>query len=95
MRPRSPGLLARRGRLYLNSDAPKLALRDFEEAINLDPSSRSQAPMPTSAAAWPAQSLGMYREAVADASRALRLGEPTDDEPVQRRLGSTRKPPPR
>ena len=93
MRPRSPALLARRGRLYLNSDAPKLALRDFEEAINLDPSSRSSADAYLGRGLARA-SLGLYREAVADASRALRLGEPTDRRAVQRSsdLRESRRP---
>jgi eukaryotic-like serine/threonine-protein kinase len=77
MRPRSAAILARRGGLFLAKDAPRLALRDFEEAINLDPSS------PSSADAYLGRglaraSLGLHREAAADASRAVRLGEPTD-----------------
>ena len=60
------------------SDAPRLALRDFEEAINLDPSS------PSSGEAYLGRgmaraSLGLYREAAADAARAVRLCEPTDE----------------
>ena len=78
MRPRSASLLARRGSLFLISDAPRLALCDFEEAINLDPSS------PSSGEAYLGRGmaralLGLYREAAADAARAVRLCEPTDE----------------
>ena len=76
MRPGSAALLARRGGLFLITDAPRSALRDFEASINLDPSS------PESADAYLGRglaraTLGQHREAVADASRAVRLGEPT------------------
>jgi tetratricopeptide (TPR) repeat protein/tRNA A-37 threonylcarbamoyl transferase component Bud32 len=78
LRPRSAAILARRGRLFLVSGATRLALRDFEQAIDLDPSS------PASADAYVGRglaraSLGLHREAVADAMRAVRMGEPTDE----------------
>jgi eukaryotic-like serine/threonine-protein kinase len=68
-------LLRRRGWLYIIADAPSLALHDFEEAIRLDSSSgdahngRGRARL----------GMGEYREAVADAERALSLGQPTAD----------------
>ncbi len=68
-------LLRRRGWLYIVADAPALALHDFEEAIRLDPSvgdafnGRGLARL----------RLGEYREAVADAERAISLGQPTAD----------------
>ena len=78
MKPRSAVILVRRGRLYLLSGVPKFALRDFDEAINLDPSS------PASALAYVGRgmaraSLGFIREAVVDASAAVSLGKPTDE----------------
>ena len=78
MRPRSASILERRGGLFLITDAPRLALRDFEGAIALDPSSRSSADAYLGRGLARA-SLGLHREAAADASRALRLGEPTDE----------------
>ncbi len=78
MRPRSATLLARRGGLFLISDAPRLALRDFEEAINLDPSSSSSAEAYLGRGLARA-SLGLHREAAADASRVMRMGTPTDE----------------
>ncbi|MFI5460855.1 MAG: protein kinase [Isosphaerales bacterium] len=77
MRPGSAALLARRGKLFLMTDAPRSALRDFEESIKLDPSSPSSADAYLGSGLARA-SLGLHREAVADASRAVKLGEPTD-----------------
>ncbi len=59
------------------TDAPRSALRDFEESIRLDHSS------PDSVDAYLGRgltrvTLGMHREAVEDASRAIRLAVPTD-----------------
>jgi serine/threonine protein kinase/tetratricopeptide (TPR) repeat protein len=78
MRPRSAALLERRGGLFLITDAPRMALRDFEKAIDLDPTS------PSSADAYLGRglaraTLGLHREAAADASRAVRMAEPTDE----------------
>jgi tetratricopeptide (TPR) repeat protein len=78
MKPRSAVILARRGRLFLLSGAARFALRDFQEAIDLDPSS------PSSADAYVGRglarvSLGLFHEAVADAARAVGLGKPTDE----------------
>jgi tetratricopeptide (TPR) repeat protein/tRNA A-37 threonylcarbamoyl transferase component Bud32 len=72
LRPGTPQVLVERGWAYLFSAAPKLALRDFDEAIRLDPSlgdaygGRGNARV----------HLGQHREAVADALEALRHGEP-------------------
>jgi tetratricopeptide (TPR) repeat protein len=65
-------LLLRRGCLYLSADAPRLALRDFEQAIRLDPSNGEAYAGRGSARL----SLGEHREAVADAEKALSLGGP-------------------
>lgn len=78
MRPRSTAILARRGKLFLISGASNLALRDFEAAIDLDPSG------PASALAYVGRgearaSLGLFRDALADAARAVKLGKPTDE----------------
>ncbi len=77
MRPESAVLRARRGGLHLITDAPRSALRDFDESIRLDGSG------PDSVDAYLGRglarvTLGQHREAVADASRALRQSEPTD-----------------
>ena len=69
--PPSPFLHARRGWAYLVSGAPHLALRDFEEAIRLDPSSGDAYSGRGSALV----ALGRCREAVADAEESLRHGE--------------------
>jgi serine/threonine protein kinase/Tfp pilus assembly protein PilF len=66
-------LLARRGWLYIVVDAPRLALRDFEDAIRLDPSHGDAHAGRGSARLR----LGEHHEAVADAEKALGLGEPT------------------
>jgi serine/threonine protein kinase/Tfp pilus assembly protein PilF len=66
-------LLVRRGNLHLVSDAPKLAVHDFDEAIRLDK---------TDGEAYSGRGaarvrLGQHREAVEDAEKALDLGKPT------------------
>src|SRR5262249_44666664 len=70
LKPGQPALLARRGELYLIENAPLLAARDFEEAVGLDPSG-AEARAGLAAARV---RLGKYREAVADAEAAVRLG---------------------
>jgi eukaryotic-like serine/threonine-protein kinase len=75
LRPNDAVVLARRGALFLITDAPRSALRDFDESIRLDPSS------PDSVDAYLGRgltkaTLGMHREAVADAARAVRQGTP-------------------
>ncbi len=66
-------LLFRRGSLYLITDAPRSALRDFEEAIRLDPSNADA----YNGRGLAKVALGQHQEAVADAFKALELGEPT------------------
>jgi serine/threonine protein kinase/tetratricopeptide (TPR) repeat protein len=73
LRPGSAPLLARRGALYLVTDAPRSALRDFQAAIRLDS---------TNADAYLGRglslvALGKGREAVADAAKALDMSERT------------------
>jgi tetratricopeptide (TPR) repeat protein/tRNA A-37 threonylcarbamoyl transferase component Bud32 len=65
-------LLRQRGRLHLLSNAPQQALRDFEEAIRLEPSHGDGYHGRGSALA----TLGRLPEAVADAEDALKHGEP-------------------
>jgi serine/threonine protein kinase/tetratricopeptide (TPR) repeat protein len=65
--------LARRGALYLVTDALRSALRDFQEAIRLD-ASNADAYLGRGLAL---AALGQHREAVADAVKAMGLGEPT------------------
>jgi tetratricopeptide (TPR) repeat protein len=70
-----PRLIRLRGWVYIVADAPLLALDDFREALRLDPSS---------ADAYNGRGLARLRwgeghKAVADAERALSLGEPTPD----------------
>jgi tetratricopeptide (TPR) repeat protein len=73
LHPGSAPVLAQRGALYLVTAAPRSALRDFQEAIRLDASNadaylgRGQALV----------TLSQHCEAVADAAKALGLGEPT------------------
>jgi eukaryotic-like serine/threonine-protein kinase len=70
LRPGEPALLARRGELYLIENSPLLAVRDFEEAVKLDPSlADARAGLGTARVR-----LGRYHEAVADADAAARLG---------------------
>jgi len=76
MQPGNATLLARRGGLHLLTDAPRSALRDFEKAIALDPASPSAADAYLGRGLARA-TLGLHREAIADASRAGRLGEST------------------
>ena len=71
--PESVLLLARRGWLYLVEDALQLAVRDFDEAIRLDPSS-SNAYLGRGTARV---QMGQHRQAVADIEKALGLGKPT------------------
>jgi eukaryotic-like serine/threonine-protein kinase len=73
LHPGSAPLLARRGKLYLVTGAPRSALRDFQESIRLDDSN---------ADAYLGRGLalatqGHHREAVADAAKALGLSERT------------------
>ncbi len=74
LRPGDAPLLATRGELLLITDAPRSALRDFEQSIRLDPDSVDAYLGRGLARA----TLGQHRDAVSDASRAIRLGEPTD-----------------
>jgi tetratricopeptide (TPR) repeat protein len=73
LRPDSIPLLTKRGWLYLTSRAPTLALRDFEKAIELDPTNGDAYEGRGSARIL----LGDYRAAVADTETALRLGKPS------------------
>jgi tetratricopeptide (TPR) repeat protein len=70
LQPGQPALLVRRGELYLIENSPLLALRDFEEAVRLDP---TLAGARTGLGTTRVQ-LGRFREAVADAEVAARLG---------------------
>jgi eukaryotic-like serine/threonine-protein kinase len=70
-----PRLIRQRGWVYIVADAPQLAFYDFQVAIRLDP---------TSADAYNGRGLAIlrqakHREGVADAERAVSLGEPTPD----------------
>ena len=93
LRPRSAAILAQRGRALPDyRRSPRMALRDFEEAIKLDPASAASADSYLGRGLARA-TLGMHREAAADASRAVRLGKRTDERLYRRwRLGFTRKP---
>jgi len=73
LRPGYVPLLARRGALYLVTDAPRLALHDFEEALGRDPACGDAYIGRASARVR----LGQHRQAVVDVERALRLGKPT------------------
>jgi eukaryotic-like serine/threonine-protein kinase len=73
LRPDSATLLSRRGWLYIVSDAPKLALHDFEAAIQLDPSFADA----YNGRGYARLRLGEHHDAVADAERALGKGEQT------------------
>ena len=73
LRPDRAALLSRRGWLYIVSDAPRLALHDFEAAIQLDPSIGDA----YNGRGFARLRLGEHREAVADAEKALGIGEPT------------------
>ena len=65
--------LAKRGALYLVSDAPRSALSDFERAIRID-STNADAHLGRGLAL---AALGQHREAVADVAKALGMAEPT------------------
>jgi tetratricopeptide (TPR) repeat protein len=74
LRPDLTLLLTRRGRLYLATQAPRLALRDFDRALALDPANSD-----AFAGRGEAQiHLGDYRVAVADAQTALTLSVPDE-----------------
>ena len=73
LRSGSASLLAHRGELYLVIDAPRLAVRDFEEAIRLDSSN----PDAYNGRGLARAILGDHQKAVADALIALRMAEPT------------------
>ncbi len=68
-------LLRRRGWLYIVADAPQLALHDFQAAIGLD-ATNGDAYNGRGAARL---RLGEHRQAVADAEKALSVGEPKPD----------------
>jgi tetratricopeptide (TPR) repeat protein len=61
---------AERGWAYLLSQAPRLALRDFEEAIRLDPGNANA----YCGRGYARAKVGSWSEAVTDAEEALRLG---------------------
>jgi tetratricopeptide (TPR) repeat protein len=61
---------AYRGWTYLVTDAPKLALRDFELAIELDPKNGDA----YNGRGFARAKLGRHREAIEDATEALRQG---------------------
>jgi serine/threonine protein kinase/tetratricopeptide (TPR) repeat protein len=71
--PGVAALLARRGALYVTTDAPRSALHDFQTAVRLDPSNADALLGQGLALA----ALSRYRDAVADAEKALGMGEPT------------------
>jgi serine/threonine protein kinase/tetratricopeptide (TPR) repeat protein len=71
--PGNAAARARRGALYLVTDAPRSALRDFEKAIELD----SANPDSHLGRGLALAALGQHRDAVAAASRALSIAEPT------------------
>jgi serine/threonine protein kinase/predicted Zn-dependent protease len=64
---------AYRGWAYLIVDAPKLAMRDFELAIELDPKNGDA----YSGRGFARARLGLHREALRDATEALRQGPPS------------------
>ena len=68
-------LLRRRGWLYIVADAPQLALHDFEGAIRLDAMNGDA----FNGRGYARLRLGEHRQAVADAERALSVGEPKAD----------------
>jgi tetratricopeptide (TPR) repeat protein len=73
----SPSLLANRGWVYLLSGAPTPALRDFDEALRLDPSNSHA----LSGRALTNVQLRKTREAVEDADASIRLS-PDDSRQV-------------
>jgi tetratricopeptide (TPR) repeat protein len=72
MDPANATSRAKRGALYLVTDAPRSALRDFDKAIELDASSADALLGRGLALA----AVGQHREAVADAAKALGMAEP-------------------
>jgi tetratricopeptide (TPR) repeat protein len=74
LRPGSAPLMARRGALYLVTDAPRSALRDFEQAIHID----STNPDPLLGRGLALAALGQHGEAIADAVKALKMTQPTE-----------------
>ena len=64
---------AYRGWMHLGVDAPKLALRDFELAIELDPKNGDA----YNGRGFVHASQGRYREATRDAAESIRLGPPS------------------
>jgi len=64
---------AARGWTYVLSEAPALALRDFQEAIRLEPTRADG----YSGRGYARVLSGQYRGAIADAEEALRLGPPS------------------
>jgi serine/threonine protein kinase/tetratricopeptide (TPR) repeat protein len=73
IQPGVAALLAKRGALYVVTDAPRFALRDFQAAVRLDASNADALLGQGLALA----ALGRYRDAVADAERALGMGDPS------------------
>jgi tetratricopeptide (TPR) repeat protein len=73
LRPGQPRVLTARGLAYLVSDAPKLALLDFDEALRNDASN----PETHGGRGLALAHLGNYRAAVAEADESLRLESPT------------------
>ncbi len=72
LRP-SSAVQAYRGWTHVVVDAPKLALRDFELAIELDPKSGDA----FSGRGFVRAGLGRHREAIQDAAEAIRCGPPS------------------
>ena len=73
LRPGQPRLLSSRGLAYLVSDAPRLALRDFDEALRLRPLQRRGPQRPGPGAGAP----GRPSRAIAEAEESLRHDAPT------------------
>jgi serine/threonine protein kinase/Tfp pilus assembly protein PilF len=71
-RPDKAALLCRRGSLYAVSQAHRLALHDFQAAIQLDPSLGDA----YNGRGFARVHLGEHRDAVADAEKALGLADP-------------------
>jgi eukaryotic-like serine/threonine-protein kinase len=72
LRPDRAELLSRRGWLYIIADSPRLALHDFQAAIQLDPAIADA----YNGRGFARLRLGEHRDAVADADKALGIGEP-------------------
>jgi tetratricopeptide (TPR) repeat protein len=68
--PDKARLLAQRGWSYILADAPRLALRDFEAVLRLDPSSSNAC----SGRGTARVRLGQLSEGLADAEQAVSLG---------------------